>query len=166
MKCFLTIVFIFIVISTTFRPICPPVFFMCLSNSVIYTEHRTTSFIESTGFACSDSVSQNRVLSIYVLLLACSHDWTCDHYDARPLRSLENQRLKVRGGSQVQQTPEEGWRKYQPKHYGNNNKDEDNSPKTLNGKKPQTYQVKYWMHSLWLNDCLQQQSWWKKFQLL
>ena len=37
-------------------------------------------------------------------------------------------------GSQVQQTPEEGRRTYWPKR-GNNNKDEDNSPKTLNDKK-------------------------------
>ena len=40
----------------------------------------TTSFIESTGIAGSDSVSHNRVqvLSIPVLLLACSDDWTCN----------------------------------------------------------------------------------------
>ena len=31
--------------------------------------------------------------------------------------------------SRIQQKPEEGWRTYRPKHYGNNNKDEDNSPK-------------------------------------
>ena len=69
-----TIVFIFIVISTTFRPICPPTFFRCLSNS------GTTSFIGSMGVNCSDSVSHNRVqgLSISVLLLACSQDWTCN----------------------------------------------------------------------------------------
>ena len=38
------------------------------------------SFIECTGVACSDSVSHNRVqvLSIPVLLLACSQDWTCN----------------------------------------------------------------------------------------
>ena len=38
------------------------------------------SFIESTGVACSDSISHNRVqvLSIPVLLLACSQDWTCN----------------------------------------------------------------------------------------
>ena len=67
---FRTIVFIFIVISTTFRPICPQAF----------TELRTTSFIESTGVACSDSISHNwvQVLSIPVLLLACSQDWTCN----------------------------------------------------------------------------------------
>ena len=57
---FQTIVFIFIVISTTFRPICPSAFFRCfLSNSGTYTELRTTSFTESTGVACSDSVSHN-----------------------------------------------------------------------------------------------------------
>ena len=32
------------------------------------------------------------------------------------------------------QTPEEGRRTYQPKHCGNNNKNEDYSPKTLNDK--------------------------------
>ena len=38
---FRTIVFIFIVISTIFRPICPPAFFRCLSNSGIFSEFRT-----------------------------------------------------------------------------------------------------------------------------
>ena len=60
-KVFGTIVFIFIVISTMFRPICPPAFFRYLSNSGTFTELQTTSFIETTGFACSDSVSHNRV---------------------------------------------------------------------------------------------------------
>ncbi len=59
-KYFRTIVFIFIVISTTFWPICPPAF-RCLSNSETFTELRTTSFIETTGVACSDSVCHNRV---------------------------------------------------------------------------------------------------------
>ena len=39
---------------------------------------------------------------------------------------------KFREGSRVRQTPEEGQRTYWLKHCGNNNKDEDNSPKTLN----------------------------------
>ena len=80
LKGFWTIVFIFIVISTTFRPICSPAFLRCLSNSGTYTELRTTSFIESTVVACSDSVSHNRiqVLGIPVLLLVCSQDWTCN----------------------------------------------------------------------------------------
>ena len=79
-KGFCTVVFIFIVIYTTFRFICPPAFFRYLSNLGTFTELRTTSFIESTGVACSDSVSHNQVqvLSILVLLLACSEDWTCN----------------------------------------------------------------------------------------
>ena len=69
---FRTIVFIFIVIYTTFRPICPPAFFRYLSNSGTFTELRITSFIASTEFACSDSVDYNRVqvLGIPVLLFA------------------------------------------------------------------------------------------------
>ena len=39
---------------------------------------------------------------------------------------------KFREGSRVQQTHEEGRMMYRPKRCGNNNKDEDNSPKTLN----------------------------------
>ena len=82
-KGFWTIVFIFSVISTTFRPIYPPAFFMGLSNPGTFT-----FFTESTEIACSDSVSHNRiqVLSIPVLLLACSQDWTCNF---RMIVSLE-----------------------------------------------------------------------------
>ena len=40
--------------------------------------------------------------------------------------------LKFHKGSRVRQTPEEDQRTYWPKYCGNNNKDEDNSPKTLN----------------------------------
>ena len=76
LKVFRTIVFIFIVIFTTFWPICPPAFFRCLSNSGTFKVLQTTSFIETTGVACTDSISHNRVqvLSIPVLLLACSED--------------------------------------------------------------------------------------------
>ena len=41
---------------------------------------------------------------------------------------------KFRVGSQVQQTPEEGWKTYWQELCGNNNKDEDNSLKTLTDK--------------------------------
>ena len=43
-------------------------------------ELRTMSFIETTEVACSDFISHNRVqvLSIPVLLLTCSEDWTCN----------------------------------------------------------------------------------------
>ena len=43
--------------------------------------------------------------------------------------------LKFRECSRVRQTAEEGRRTYRPKSCGNDNKDEDNSPKTLNDKK-------------------------------
>ena len=46
-------------------------------------------------------------------------------------------------GSRVQQTPEEGWRAYQPKPCGNNNKDEDSSQKTLNDKNHQASSQKF-----------------------
>ena len=72
-----TIVFIFIVIFTTFRSMCPPAFLRnFLSNTAAYTELRTTLFIQFTSVACSDSVNHNQVqeLSIPVLLLTCSQD--------------------------------------------------------------------------------------------
>ena len=51
--------------------------------------------------------------------------------------------LKLHVGSWVWQTPEEGRRTYWPKHCGNNNKDEDNSPKTLNEKNHQALSQKF-----------------------
>ena len=58
-------------------------------------------------------------------------------------------------GSWVQQTPEEGWRTYRSKCCGNNNKDEDNKPNTLNDKNHQASSQKFrqlrcflsWIHS-------------------
>ena len=52
--------------------------------------------------------------------------------------------LKFREGSWVRQTPEEGRRTYRPKRCGNNNKDEDNSPKNLNDKNQQASSQKFW----------------------
>ena len=51
-------------------------------------------------------------------------------------------------GSRVRQTPEEGRRTYRPKRCGNNNKDEDNSPKTLNDKNQQASSQKFRQLSL------------------
>ena len=87
-KGFLTIVFIFIVISTMFWPICSPAFFRCLSNSGTYTELQTTSFTESMGITCSDSINHNQVqvLRISVLLLACCQDWTSRWLSPKRLR--------------------------------------------------------------------------------
>ena len=46
-------------------------------------------------------------------------------------------------GSRVRQTPEEGRRTYRQKHCGNNNKEEDNSPKTLKDKNQQASSQKF-----------------------
>ena len=46
-------------------------------------------------------------------------------------------------GSRVRQTPEEGRGTYRPKICGNNNKNEDNSPKTLNDKNQQASSQKF-----------------------
>ena len=140
-KVFRTIVFIFIVISTTFRPICPPAFFRCLSNSGTFTELRTTSFIETTGVTSSDSVCHDRVqvLSIPV------------YYS--PVVKIEPATFEVPWRSRVRQTPEEGRRTYRPKRCGNNNKDENNSPKNLNDKNQQASSQKFRQLILLYNFC-------------
>ena len=53
--------------------------------------------------------------------------------DARGFNKGRSSKFRV--GSRVWQTPEEGRRTYRPKRCGNNNKDEDYSPKTLHDKK-------------------------------
>ena len=50
---------------------------------------------------------------------------------------------KFREGSRARQTPEEGRRTYRPKCFGNNYKDKDNSPKTLNDKNQQASSQKF-----------------------
>ena len=50
---------------------------------------------------------------------------------------------KFREGSRVRQTPEEGRRTSRLKRCGNNNKNEDNSPKTLNDKNLQASSQKF-----------------------
>ena len=52
-----------------------------------------------------------------------------------PRGFIKGRSSKFRLGARVRQTPEEGPRTYRPKRSGNNNKDEDNSQKTLNDKK-------------------------------
>ena len=76
-KVFRIIVFIFIVISTTFRPICPPAFFRCLSNSETFTELRTTSFIETTWVACSDSVCRVKPPTEFNMTKNCVYSIPC-----------------------------------------------------------------------------------------
>ena len=81
-----------------------------MANLGTYTELRTTSFIESTGVACSDSVSHNRVqvlsipvllplavrLQVQTLLLAsnrilntCTRLWLTESEQATPVDSIK-----------------------------------------------------------------------------
>ena len=60
-----------------------------------------------------------------------------------PLGFNKGRSSKFREGFRVRQTSEEGRRTYQPKRCGNNNKDEDNSPKTLNNKNRQALSQKF-----------------------
>ena len=62
---------------------------------------------------------------------------------ATPRRFNKGCSSKFREGSKVRQTSEEGRRTYQLKHCGNNNKDEGNSPKTLNDKNQQASSQKF-----------------------
>ena len=50
---------------------------------------------------------------------------------------------KLRVGSRVRRTPEEGRRTYRPKCCRNNSKDDDNSPETLNDKNHQASSQKF-----------------------
>ena len=109
--------------------------------------------------------------NVPVLLLACSQDWTYNlqmiqswlqassntgilntctrlwltesEQAPHPRWFNKGRSSKFREGSWVRQTPGEGWRTYRPKHCGNNNKDEDNSPKTLNDKNHQASSQKF-----------------------
>ena len=58
-------------------------------------------------------------------------------------RGFNKRSLKFREASRVRQTPEEGRRTYRPKRCGNNNKDDDNSPKNLNDKNQQASSQKF-----------------------
>ena len=86
------------------------------------------------GVACSDSISHNRVqvLSISVLLLACSEDWTCN---LQMIVSLEAKRTNAYNCYAMCPAGRCG--------NNNNNKDEDKSPKTLNDKNQQASSQKF-----------------------
>ena len=59
-----------------------------------------------------------------------------------PRRFNKGRSSKLCEGSRVRQTPE-SWRTYRPKRCGNNNKDEDNSPKTLHDNNQQASSQKF-----------------------
>ena len=65
----------------------------------------------------------------------CLHLYCYFHNGIRtgdPRGFNEGRSSKFREGSRVRQTFEEGRRTYRQKRCGNNNKDEDNSPKAIN----------------------------------
>ena len=55
----------------------------------------------------------------------------------------KGRRSNFREGPRVQQTPKDDRRTYRQKRCGNNNKDESNSPKTLNDKNHQASSQKF-----------------------
>ena len=67
-----------------------------------------------------------------------------------PLRFNKGRSLKFCVGSRVRQTAEEGRRIYLSKRCGNNNKDEDNSPKTLNDKHSEKQSKFTFQYLLWV----------------
>ena len=71
------------------------------------------------------------------ILNACTRLWLTESEQAIPVDSKFRVRFRVR------QTPEEGQRTYRPKRCGNNNKNEDNSPKTLNDENHQASSHKF-----------------------
>ena len=69
--------------------------------------------------------------------------WLMESEQATPVDSIKGCSSKFCEGSWVWQTPEESLRTYWPKCCGNNNKDEDNSLKTLNNKNHQALSQKF-----------------------
>ena len=60
-----------------------------------------------------------------------------------PIGFNKGRSSKFRVGSRVRQTPEDARSIYRPKRCGKNNKDEDNSPKTLNDNNHQASSKKF-----------------------
>ena len=74
-KGFRTIVFIFIVISQTFRPICPPAFFRCLSNSGTW-RLKVQSWLQANN--------NNGILN------TCTRLWLTESEQATPMDSIKD----------------------------------------------------------------------------
>ena len=68
------------------------------------------------------------------ILNTCTQLWLMKSEQATPVDSIKDVVQSSVKVPRVRQTPEESQSTYRPKRWGNNNKDEDNSPKTLNYK--------------------------------
>ena len=78
------------------------------------------------------------------ILNTCTRLWLTESEQVTLVVSIKD----VVRSSRVQQTLEEGRRTYRPKRCGNDNKDEDNSPKTLNDKNQQASSQKFRQQTL------------------
>ena len=88
-------------------------------------QHLSVVAIEKGTFWSPSTKGRQLYLLIYLSIYLSTGD---------PCGFNKGGNSKFREGSRVRQTPEEGRRTYRPKRCGNNNKDGDNSPKTLNDK--------------------------------
>ena len=119
---FRTIVFVFIVIFTTFRPIC---YAMCPAGRWFHKLLKK----QSSGICRFNPGCRRVTLQEYLTLYPVMVKGIRASY---PRRFNKGRVSKFRVGPRVQQeTPEEDRRTYLPKRCIYNNKDEDNSPKTL-----------------------------------
>ena len=66
------------------------------------------------------------------ILNTCTRLWLMESEQMIPQGFNKGRSSKFHEGSRARQTPEEGRRTYRPKRRVNNNKDDDNSPKTFN----------------------------------
>ena len=110
-KGFRTIVFIFIVISTTF--------YHYFHKKIIWSLQVQSSLLVNNNTG---------------ILNTRTRLWLTESEQATPVDSIKDVVQSSVKGSRVRQTPKEGLRTYRPKRCGNNTEDEDNSPKTLNDK--------------------------------
>ena len=100
---------------------------------------------QSTG-GCRFNPNYRRVTIQEYLTLVPSYGYQNQNRQPRGFNKGRSSKFHV--GSQVRQTPEEGRRTYWPKCCGNNNKDEDNSPKTLYDKNHQASSKKFRLQML------------------
>ena len=103
-------------------------------------------FLENLFCTCSNRI---QIILKYLLdTFDSTQLWLTESELVTPVNSIKDCSSKFRVRSRVWQTPEEGRRIYRPKLCGNNNKDEDNSPKTLNDKNHQASSQKFRQQTL------------------
>ena len=140
-----TIVFIFIVMFTTFRPVCPSVFFRCFMSNCGKTRSATDwdiwlksaskwNHLEVTG-----SIPTTNKLQGIITIAQHLHPVMVKGIRTIYLVELNKGfRSKFRVCSRARHKTPEGRRTHRPKRCEYNIEDEDNSPNTIN------YNKSYW----------------------